>query len=482
MPIDVDRRTVVLGSMAIGVSSSILGSDRGVARSPYSLAIERRQIEVNGQQASVFGIRQPDGSAGLTLRSSENFAVRLSNRTAEETIIHWHGQLPPYEQDGVADRNVPLIKSGAERDFNYVATPGTHWMHSHHGLQKQALMAAPLVVRSSDDEREDSDEFTILLHDFSFRDAEEILADLTSKRRNDMMGMNHSNMKGMDHSSMASGSAEMAMPMDLNDVEYDAFLVNDRTLRDPWILKVESRARIRLRIINGAASTGFWIDLGDQVGSLLSVDGNLVQTVRANRFPLAPGQRIDVQLLLPPEGAFPILAQVEGTRRQTGLILATPRASVSKISEVAEDDTPAVDLSLEMKLRAVQPLASRQTDQTLSMRLTGSMTPYTWSIGGQMWPNVDRPVVRQGQRMAVTLVNTTMMAHPMHLHGHHFQVTALNGSRLSGALRDTVLVPAMGSVEIAFDAINPGRWPFHCHNLYHMHTGMMTEFVYDSFA
>src|SRR5207248_3056174 len=80
----------------------------------------------------------------------------------------------------------------------------------------------------------------------------------------------------------------------------------------------------------------------------------------------------------------------------------------------------------------------------------------------------------------VEMVNHSIMAHPMHLHGHAFQVVALNGAPLGGAVRDTVLVPPMGSVTIAFDADNPGRWAFHCHNLYHMMTGMMTELAYPS--
>ena len=75
--------------------------------------------------------------------------------------------------------------------------------------------------------------------------------------------------------------------------------------------------------------------------------------------------------------------------------------------------------------------------------------------------------------------NRTMMAHPMHLHGHHFQVVAINDRRFSGALRDTVLVPAMRSVVVAFDADNPGKWALHCHNEYHMMAGMMTSLQYE---
>ena len=71
-----------------------------------------------------------------------------------------------------------------------------------------------------------------------------------------------------------------------------------------------------------------------------------------------------------------------------------------------------------------------------------------------------------------------MMAHPMHLHGHAFQVIAIDGRQIDGAVRDTVLVMPMSRVRIAFDADNPGRWPFHCHNLYHVATGIMTECRY----
>jgi FtsP/CotA-like multicopper oxidase with cupredoxin domain len=173
---------------------------------------------------------------------------------------------------------------------------------------------------------------------------------------------------------------------------------------------------------------------------------------------------------------------VEGKRQRTGFVLATPNAWIAKMPELALSEAPPVDLSLETRLRASNPPAIRTADVVLTMRLTGSMAPYVWSINDQVWPNVDRPIIRQGQRVVVNIANPTMMAHPMHLHGHHFQVTAINESHFPGAVRDTILVPARGSVSIAFDADNPGRWPFHCHNLYHMLTGMMTELVYDSFA
>jgi FtsP/CotA-like multicopper oxidase with cupredoxin domain len=111
------------------------------------------------------------------------------------------------------------------------------------------------------------------------------------------------------------------------------------------------------------------------------------------------------------------------------------------------------------------------------------MKPYAWSMNGEMWPHITPLMVKQGQRVEFELVNRTMMAHPIHLHGHAFQVIAIDGRPFQGAVRDTVLVmPRSGRVRIAFDADNPGRWAFHCHNLYHMQTGMLMEVRYDGIA
>ena len=110
--------------------------------------------------------------------------------------------------------------------------------------------------------------------------------------------------------------------------------------------------------------------------------------------------------------------------------------------------------------------------------LGGDMARYVWTINGRTWADRKPLSVRAGQRAEVTLQNDSMMGHPMHLHGHHFQIVAVDGKPLSGAVRDTVWVPPMRTVTIAFDAANPGKWAFHCHHLYHMASGMMTSLDY----
>ncbi|KAA0597291.1 FtsP/CotA-like multicopper oxidase with cupredoxin domain [Azospirillum lipoferum] len=507
MTLALSRRHLLSTAVAGGCAALLPAFPRSViAANPVDetvrLTVDRRTLEVNGKAASVFGIRQPDGTPGLTLDPGRRFVVDLANRAGEDAVIHWHGQTPPYVQDGVIDRNRPAIRNGESVRYDFTPRSGTHWMHSHHGMQEQLLMAAPLVVRSAEDLRADEQEVTILLHDLTFRDPAELLASLGApaggmahgghgQMEHGQMGhgsMDHGSMGtgSMDHGGMNHGSAhDMSggMAMDLNDVDYDAYLANDRTLADPEVLRVERGGRVRLRVINGATSTAFHLDLGRMSGQVIAADGNPVQPVTGSRFGMSMGQRLDIRLTIPAEGgAFPILALREGAVQRTGIILATPGATVEKIAATGQAATEPLDLSLERQLVAVTPLAARPTDLTRRMQLTGSMMPYVWSLDGLTFGSHRPLVVRQGQRVELTFENASMMAHPMHLHGHHFQVLAIDGRPVTGAVRDTVLVPMMGNVTVAFDADNPGRWPLHCHNLLHMATGMMTEVVYEGFV
>ena len=482
-------RRAFLGAAAVLSATTAIDHRSALAASTMPLTIQKRAIDVLGKPAEVFGIAGPDGRQGIFLAAGEDFAFSLDNQSGEDSIIHWHGQTPPPERDGVADTGyaVPLT-AGEVRDYVFSPRPGTHWMHSHHGLQEQQLMAAPLIVRTKADQASDMQDVTVILHDFSFRSPEEILAGLTGGTTGGQggMGMSGMNMSGMNMSgmsmsamkgSMTGGASMMGMAMDLNDIAYDAYLANDRTLADPEIIRTERNGRVRLRLINGAASTAFWIDLGSAEATVLAVDGNEVEPITGSRFPLSMAQRLDLLIEVGPGKVIPVLAQREGAVERTGIILAAADALVTKLGSSAEMAADPVDMSLETRLRARTGLLPRASVWT-SVMLMGTMAPYSWNIDGMTWPNAKPITVSQGDRVELELMNHSMMAHPMHLHGHHFQVVGINGTTIAGAVRDTVLVPPMSTVNVAFDANNPGRWLLHCHNLYHMATGMMTEVTY----
>jgi FtsP/CotA-like multicopper oxidase with cupredoxin domain len=477
------RRKFLASGLAMAGTTAILPIARAAAAPEPNTANLRltagtRALAVNGKPARVFGLIGPNGKSGLTLSPGECFHVDIVNRAATSTIIHWHGQLPPWTQDGFPWPQTPPILSGNTRSYDYAPIAGTYWMHSHQGLQEQSLMTAPLIVRSAEDMRADRQEVVLMLHDFSFRTPEELGLTKSNGSQSAMQMNGMGNNMNMGSESMASMNMGSGMAMDLNDIDYDAFLANDRTLTDPEVIRTEPGGRIRLRLINGASATQFWIDLGALTGTVVAADGHAVRPVRGTRLPLSMAQRLDVLIDLPGNGTYPIFAQVEGKRARTGIILAAPGAPVSRVAAEAAENAPPVDLSLERRLEAVTPLAPRTPDLTHRVILAGAMAPYAWSMNGEYWPNITPLMVATGQRVVIEMLNHTMMPHPMHLHGHAFQVVAINGAPFAGAVRDTVLVPPMGSVTIAFDADNAGRWAFHCHNLYHMMSGMMTEVRY----
>jgi FtsP/CotA-like multicopper oxidase with cupredoxin domain len=492
------RRAFLLSAVAASTALPTLARAQAAPQPPSGgdnvpqtvLRIGRRSLEVNGKPASVFGIQQPDGIYGIRTEVGKRFRVRLENRIDEPSLIHWHGLTPPWQQDGVPGISGPPIPPGGSADYDFpLRFGGTFWMHSHQGLQEQLLMAAPLIIRDQRD-RPDQQEVILMLADFSFTPPDQIFAELKkggSMSPGAMTGASPSapapaNVKGKAERAMAPGMTMggAAAKPDLNDVKYDAFLANDRTLGDPEVVKVEPGGRVLLRIINSCSMSAFHVDLGPLDGELIAVDGFRVAPVVARRFPIAVAQRLDVRLAIPrAPAAHPVLAVLEGESRQTGIILQAGGAPVARIPDTASTASPALTLDLERRLRAVEPLKPRKADRVHTLNLTGEMAGYRWSINNVVW-NKDVPPlpIAKGERVELIFVNKTPMPHPMHLHGHEFQVVEIDGKRFPGAIRDTVLVTPGRRVVVAFDANNPGLWAIHCHLLYHLDAGMFTTLRY----
>lgn len=457
-----DRRGFLKASMGLG--GVILGGSpwmSGRAAGP-TITVASRTIEVNKTAAKVFSVLGANGKPGLSAQQGDRFSGSMLNASDEPLQMHWHGQIKaPAEQDR-ARPGGGMLPPGQSDGLDFELTAGTHWMHSH-TLSEQQLLAAPMLTRESN--AGDVQDVVVMLHDFAFRSPQEILAEL---------GGNDA------HSGHGAGVGVIGKVLGrthANDVRYDAYLANDRTLDDPEIVKVEKGGRVRLRVINGGTATAFFVSASGLRSKCIAVDGSPCKPLEQPSYPLAQGQRIDLLLEVPKQGgSFPILAGVEGARFITGLVLATVGATVNKITAVSDKPHGMVDLSLERQLRAIAPLAVKPPDKKFLVHL-GEGPGYRWMINGRIHGEHVPFDVTQGERVEMTFMNPTTMMHPMHLHGHHFQVVAIGmmARRMDGAVRDTIVVPAHMPVTVAFDATHKGSWFLHCHHLYHMATGMMTE-------
>jgi FtsP/CotA-like multicopper oxidase with cupredoxin domain len=126
------------------------------------LSATMRSLEINGKSATMMGLEQSDGKQGLSLNASQPFDVILENKLSVPTAIHWHGLQPPNNEDGVPGlTQEPVSPNSSDRYYFPLKPTGTHWMHSHEGLQEAFLLSAPLIVHGSDDNVEDEQEIIL---------------------------------------------------------------------------------------------------------------------------------------------------------------------------------------------------------------------------------------------------------------------------------------------------------------------------------
>jgi len=204
-------------------------------------------------------------------------------------------------------------------------------------------------------------------------------------------------------------------------------------------------------------------------------DGYPVLPTEVDALLMGMGERYDV-IVTAADGVFPLVALAEGKNAPARALLSTgagtapdPGFQPPELNKrVGTVDmftaTPAVDLG------------SAQPDVNLAAVLAGDMMHYNWTINGEPFSKTNPLQIKKGQRAVLTYTNSTMMWHPMHLHGHTFQVIKPDGSR--GARKDTTIVLPKQKVSVTLIADNPGIWMLHCHNTYHQEAGMMTSLNY----
>ena len=409
----------------------------------------------------------------------QHFNVIVKNKTDQPAILNWGGLIVANRDDGVPYVTQRPIPPGGDDYYNFtLAQGGTFWMHSHYKSQEQQLLAAPLIVHDPDDERF-NEQVVMFLQDYSFRDPREAYINLRQQLLQKQAAAEY----------QIPAKPNINMPVDPNtgqstaapaEVDMDAYLTNHHTLSEPETVTVWPGDKVRLRIINASANSNFFIDLGSLTGKLFAVDGQKILPLYGSRFQVAMGQRLDIAVGIPDgQSAYPILAQAEGTSKLTGLMLVTANTEVPRINNQASQIAGALDNSQEMNIRPLEPLTPKHVDRSYTLNFSGNSLSYIWTINGEDWPNVKPLMVKPGERIELVFNNKTPFSLPIHLHGHVFQVTEINGASINGAVRDTVLVPANSVTKVVFDANNPGVWLLSAQVPYYLKGSMMTLIDYE---
>ncbi|WP_116452841.1 multicopper oxidase family protein [Blastococcus litoris] len=410
------------------------------------------RLDLAGHPVPTWGYGTVPGPE-LRLRAGDVLRVQLENELPEDTTVHWHGLAPPNAMDGVPRITQDPVAPGAGFSYEFeTPIPGSFMYHAHVGMQLDRGLYGPLIVEPRTEELAYDREYTLMLDDW--RDG-----------MDDHAG--HDAGSGSDDA--GSGDPDPADAVSFGGRSYPLLLVNGRPPDDPPVLEARPGDRLRLRVMNIAADTGFRFAIAGHRLTVTHSDGMPVEPVTVDALRLGMGERYDVLVdAAQPGGVWQVGVRPEGRDGWGRAVLRYTGSDASSAPAVAE--RPAeLDGQLvryeDLLAREPLDLPSGSPDRVYDLTLTGTQ------IGGQSYPDADPLPVAEGEWVRFTMRNTSAKWHPMHLHGHHFQVLTPSGR---GPVKDTVAVPARGG-EVTFDflATNPGRWLFHCHNHHHMEDGML---------
>ena len=417
-----------------------------------------------------------------------------------------------------------------------VRQAGTYWYHSHSGLQEQQGHYGPLIIDPAGPEPVAYDrDLIVLLSEFTPLHPHVIMDRLRKGEGyfnyQQTTLTDRYPLSGKDRRMWA----EMRMPpTDIADVTGSTYtyLVNGRGPAEGMEYLFRPGERVRLRIINGAAMTFFNVRIPGLPMTVIAADGQNVTPVEVDEFQIAAAETYDV-IIEPTAEAYALVAEsmdrsgmalamlasrpgaraavpplrdpplldmgdmgmnhadgshsMDGMKMRDTLLLPPdvkigPGIDMVAMEPVDKLGDPGIglrDVSHRVltyrMLRAAEPNRdTRRPSRLLELHLTGNMERYMWSFDGEMYSAVsDKPIrFAWNERVRVKLVNNTMMAHPIHLHGMFFEL--VNGAEpIRQPRKNVVIVQPGASVQFDLTANEPGDWAFHCHLLYHMHGGMM---------
>ncbi|MDI3243270.1 multicopper oxidase family protein [Arthrobacter sp. AL08] len=429
------------------------------------------QGTVAGKPVTTWGYNGALTAPALRAMAGDRLQITLSNQLKDPTSIHWHGLALRNDQDGVPDVTQDPVSAGTWFTYDFrLPHPGTYWYHSHVEMQRERALYGALIIEDPAEQLVYDRDWVIVLDDWMdgiTGTPDEVLKELSGGMSGGSMGM------GMKH--MLMGSRSDFLGGDAGDVSYPYHLFNSKAPDEAEILTATAGQVIRLRIINAAGDTAYRVGIPGQKLTLTHTDGFPVQHQDVDAVVLGMGERIDA-LLTVKEGFTPVMALPEGKTGQALGFISTGTGKQPLAATLPGTLEGTVVDGGQLKADPKVTLVSKSPDRTHEVHLTGGMAKYDWGINGHRFDMTkafeNAFEIKAGERVEVKFINDTDMWHPMHLHGHTFQIGA------GGARKDTVIVRAKQTVTVIFDADNPGQWLTHCHNAYHAERGMMGVFSY----
>ena len=576
--IPISRRRLITGSAGLAAAASLpmpawaRGADMAAARKGYGtlsgedirLKVARSHFLAEGRAGHAVAINGTIPGPMLRLREGQTARIHVTNLLDEDTSVHWHGLLVPFQFDGVPGVSFPGIRPGETFVYEFpVRQSGTYWWHSHSGLQEQVGHYGPLIIDPAHDHGAPFDrEFVLLLSEFTPMHPHQIMRKLKVSEGYFNYTKQTATEGDMPLAERLEWGRMRMDPRDISDVTGSTytFLVNGHSPADDLEFLFAPGERVRLRVINGSAMTFFNFRIPGVPLTVIQADGQDVRDVAVDELQIGVAETYDL-VVQPSAGAHTIVAEAMD-RSGMGVATLTSAAgrrgavpplrepvtltmadmgmgpmdggeggamthdahgahghgamnhgamdhgasghsggmdhSMRDLSKLPADAQPqGVDMVSPMPIdrtdypglgldkvshrvlrytdlvaRRANPV--RAPERHLEIHLTGNMERYMWSFDGQKFSAVTDDPIRFGfdERVRVTLVNDTMMAHPIHLHGHFFEL--VNGADdAHQPLKHTLIVQPGSKATFDLTANEPGDWAFHCHLLYHMHAGMM---------
>jgi FtsP/CotA-like multicopper oxidase with cupredoxin domain len=457
--------TVFAPNLLFAASGSVESAptDVGAAGKLLTLKASKFRAAPDGREREVWGYNGQVPGPTIRVKEGDTLRARVVNELSVPTSVHWHGMHQPgtWRMDGVDGVSSEPIAAGSEFTYEFRATPaGTHWYHSHVGVQYGNGLFGPLIVEEQTPiARYDRDE-VMIVNDWFLEPGEALLNGI-----------------------LKAGAGKMARNMDKmdrpdpGDVPFQSGLVNGRgrasgNTRSPLaVVEVKKGETIRLRLVNASSTYGLRFQIDGHPLTVIATDGLPTKPVTVDNLPLAVGERYDVLLIANRDGVHWIRA-VTATGNE---VLAVLRYAGDSAGEPAAQPVRWGVRGLTAE-QMRSPRAAQLTPKfrDIPLLLGGSMMPYRWSIDGQYFPKANPVEIQAGEVIRFLIRNPTGMDHPFHLHGHSFRVLGKPGALnlADPVLKDTVNVPSKSELVVQWSADNPGRWFFHCHIEWHLAAGM----------